>query len=42
MEKLFLSLIRTDAYADRTIGQLLANGEHFCHVLEDTLIDHMD
>lgn len=32
-----LTLVRTEATADRTLGQLLANGEHFCHVLEDTL-----
>lgn len=36
---LFLALVRTEATAsaDRTLGVLLANGEHFCHVLEDTL-----
>ena len=34
---LMLALVRTEATADRTLGQLLANGEHFCHVLEDTL-----
>lgn len=34
---LFLALVRTEATADRTMGVLLANGEHFCHVLEDTL-----
>lgn len=32
-----LTLVRTEATADRTLGQLLVNGEHFCHVLEDTL-----
>lgn len=32
-----LTLVRTEAIADRTLGRLLANGEHFCHVLEDTL-----
>lgn len=37
---LFLALVRTEAAADRTLGQLLANGEHFCHVLEDTLRPH--
>lgn len=34
---LFLALVRTEARTDRTLGQLLVNGEHFCHVLEDTL-----
>ena len=34
---LMLTLVRTEATADRTLGQLLANGEHSCHVLEDTL-----
>lgn len=37
MPTLFLALVRTEATADRTMGVLLANGEHFCHVLEDTL-----
>lgn len=36
-EGLFLTLVRTEARTDRTLGQLLVNGEHFCHVLEDTL-----
>ncbi len=34
---LMLVLVRTEARTDRTLGQLLVNGEHFCHVLEDTL-----
>lgn len=34
---LFLTLVRTEAAADRTLGQLLANGVHFCHTLEDLL-----
>jgi len=34
---LFLTLVRTEAAADRTMGQLLANGVHFCHTMEDTL-----
>lgn len=37
MSPLFLALIRTEAAADRTLGVLLANGEHFCHVMEDTV-----
>ena len=32
-----LTLIRTEAQGDRTLGQLLINGEFFCHTLEDTL-----
>lgn len=32
-----LTLVRTEAITDRTLGRLLVNGEHFCHVLEDTL-----
>ena len=34
---LFLTLVRTEAAADRTMGQLLANGAHFAHTLEDLL-----
>lgn len=34
---LMLTLVRTEATTDRTLGRLLINGEHFCHVLEDTL-----
>lgn len=34
---LFLTLARLEALEDRTLGQLLANGVHFCHTLEDTL-----
>ena len=35
-----LALVRTEAAADRTMGVLLANGEHFCHVMEDALRPH--
>lgn len=34
---LFLALIRTEAQADRTLGELLANGGHFAFTLEDKL-----
>lgn len=40
MSPLFLTLVRTEALADRTMGVLLANGEHFCHVMEDALRPH--
>ena len=34
---MILALVRTEALADRTLGVLLADGEHFCHVLEDKI-----
>lgn len=34
---MILSLIRTEAQEDRTLGVLLIDGEHFCHVLEDKI-----
>ena len=34
---MILTLVRTEALADRTLGVLLADGEHFCHVLEDKI-----
>jgi hypothetical protein len=37
VDSLFLALVRTEAVDDRTLGVLLANGSHFCHVLEDQL-----
>lgn len=32
---LFLTLVRTDAQDDRTLGELLLNGVRFCYTLED-------
>ena len=37
MDSLMLTLIRTELQADRVLGELLANGLHFCYTLEDTL-----
>lgn len=30
-------LVRTESLVDRTLGVWLIDGEHFCHVLEDTV-----
>lgn len=35
MTAIFLTLVRTDAQDDRTLGELLLNGVRFCYTLED-------